>query len=204
MKNRFVAVVRLGVLLGVSMGWSMSGVASTDGAALYADCAACHGKDGGGVADAAVPAIAGQPASLIEKQLEAFRSARRQDLRMQHFSDAEHLADAAAVRAVAAYVASLTRSTPAGVGPGDNLAAAERRFAASCAGCHGLKASPNELTAVPGLAGQHYGYLRGKLEQVSAGRSHLAASHARLLQRSSPSERDALADYLARLPTVIN
>ena len=177
-------------------------MAAADSALLYADCAACHGRDGGGVADGSIPAIGGQPAAIIERQLNAFRAARREDLRMQHFSDPEHLPDAAAVRAVALYVASLQRSTPTGLGPGGDLAPAAARYASACASCHGSSAAANTLIGAPWLAGQHYGYLLGKLDEAANGRSHLAASHRRLLQRSSGAERAALADYLARLPWV--
>ena len=61
--------------------------------ALFANCAACHGADGGGVADGTIPAIGAQPATVITQQLLRFRSGERKDLRMQHFADPEHLAD---------------------------------------------------------------------------------------------------------------
>ena len=60
---------------------------SADGTALYATCAACHGKDGSGLRDGTVPAIGGQPAAVILRALEDFRAGRRRDLRMQHFAD---------------------------------------------------------------------------------------------------------------------
>ena len=42
-------------------------------------CAACHGATGKGVPAAGFPALAGQHAAYIEKQLKAFRAAGRED-----------------------------------------------------------------------------------------------------------------------------
>ncbi|MGB3620301.1 cytochrome c4 [Ketobacter sp. MCCC 1A13808] len=42
-------------------------------------CAACHGANGKGMPEAGFPALAGQHAAYIEKQLKAFRAAGRED-----------------------------------------------------------------------------------------------------------------------------
>ncbi|HEY8507003.1 MAG TPA: c-type cytochrome [Steroidobacteraceae bacterium] len=64
----------------------------TNGAEIYQTCAACHGVDGSGTSDGAVPAVAGQAFTVIAKQLVDFRVGARVDERMAHFTDVRHLA----------------------------------------------------------------------------------------------------------------
>lgn len=96
------------------------------GAKLYRDCAACHGRDGGGVIDGSVPAIGGQPAEVVRRQLQSFRRGARTDLRMQHFSNNDHLAGDEAVEAVSRYVAGLQRVMPPATGSGRALDAGQQ------------------------------------------------------------------------------
>lgn len=170
-----------------------------DGAELYRDCAACHGKDGGGVADGSVPAIGGQPAAVIMRQLERFRSGERQDLRMRHFSDDQHLEGAPALEAVARHIAALQRRTKATTGAGNHLTEGARDFAARCAGCHGANASAVVALGVPALAGQHAPYLVRKLRD-SAAPNGLGRNHATLVVRLAPPQIEGIADWLSRLP----
>ena len=83
--------------------------------ALYAACAACHGPMGQGNPELNAPKLAGQEPWYIERQLRNFQ----QKVRGAHEGDiygaqmlpfAGMLADAAAVRDVAAYIGSLGRS----------------------------------------------------------------------------------------------
>ena len=50
---------------------------ATDGANLFAPCVACHGKKGEGNPTLNAPALAGQDAAYLERQLRNFRSSRR-------------------------------------------------------------------------------------------------------------------------------
>jgi len=169
------------------------------GAKLYRDCAACHGKDGGGVIDGSVPAIGGQPAEVIMRQLERFRSGERQDLRMRHFSDDQHLEGAPALEAVARHIAALQRRTKATTGAGNHLTEGARDLAARCAGCHGANASAVVALGVPALAGQHAPYLVRKLRD-SAAPNGLGRNHATLVARLAPPQIEGIADWLSRLP----
>ncbi|MBU3672066.1 MAG: c-type cytochrome [Sinobacteraceae bacterium] len=171
--------------------------------ALFANCAACHGADGGGVADGTVPAIGGQPVSVIMRQLQRFRSGERKDLRMQHFADAEHLTDTQQIELVAKHVASLRRSTPVKQGDGSQLDLGARRWSTGCAGCHGAAADAVAARGIPALAGQHAPYIERKLREESngvPGAPTLSQSHAAVFKRLTPTDRAALADYLSRLP----
>lgn len=170
------------------------------GATLYRDCAACHGHDGGGVVDGTVPAIGGQPAIVILRQLNAFRSSDRIDLRMQHFADEAHLEGAREVEAVAAYIASLRRTTAVALGDGRNLDGGASDFARNCAGCHGARGAPNLERGVPALAGQHATYLARKLREVTLADNRFGKTHAPFAARLAPERLEAIADWLARLP----
>ena len=171
--------------------------------ALFANCAACHGPDGGGVADGTIPAIGAQPASVVTQQLLRFRSGERKDLRMQHFADAEHLADRQQIDFVAQHVAGLRRSTPAARGDGTQLALGAQRWSEGCAGCHGASAGAVATRGIPALAGQHAPYISRKLREESngmPGAPTLSQSHAAFFKKLTPVDRTALADYLSRLP----
>jgi len=173
--------------------------AAPSGARLYLDCGACHGKDGGGVADGSVPAIGGQPAGALVAALEDFRSSRRQDLRMRHFSDPQHLADAAEVAAVAGYIASLRRATPAGTGDGRELARGAMLYRGRCASCHGVEGAASVAPPRRALAGQHAGYIERKMTEGGI-TSAQARRHAALGEELGRAGVAAIADHLSRLP----
>jgi cytochrome c553 len=173
--------------------------AAPRGAQLYLDCAACHGADGGGVVDGSVPAIGGQPAAVIAAALEDFRAARRKDLRMQHFSDPQHLAGRDEVMAVAAHVAGLRRTTAAGTGDGTRLAQGGALFARRCASCHGAAATAAVTPPRAALAGQHAAYLERKLRDGTMTTAQ-ARRHAELARGVGDAGVAALADWLSRLP----
>lgn len=176
-----------------------SGGEVESGAELYRDCAACHGKDGGGVIDGSVPAIGGQPAAVVKRQLQRFRSGARTDLRMQHFSNDDHLAGDEAIEAVARYVAGLSRVTPPAQGSGRELAAGAAEFARSCASCHGPQGRAVESSGIPALAAQHATYLERKLRDASAGQNSLGRSHKPILSRLPPERVSVIADWLSRV-----
>jgi cytochrome c553 len=174
--------------------------ASEDGATLYATCAACHGKDGGGLRDGTVPAIGGQPAAVVLKALEDFRAGRRRDLRMQHFTDAEHLSGTAALQAIAAYVAGLKRTTRVAQGAGTALEIGKREFARACSACHGAGGTAVAARGIPALAGQHASYLERKLREAMLPGNTLARSHGAIVSRLAEGQGAAIADWLSRQP----
>ncbi len=191
--------------LALLLGWVYlpvfaSAEAIESGAELYRDCAACHGKDGGGVADGTVPAIGGQPAEVVKRQLQSFRSGARTDLRMQHFSNDDHLAGAEPVDAVSKYVEGLNRVTPPATGSGRELAAGATAFSRSCASCHGPRGQAVASRGIPALAGQHANYLERKIREGAAGQNALGQSHRMIFSRLPPERAAAIADWLSREP----
>lgn len=170
------------------------------GAELYRTCAACHGEDGGGVRDGTVPAIGGMPARLVVRQLVNFRRERRRDIRMEHFADASHLASAQQIADVAAYIASLERRTPAGIGDGLALDAGAKAYLRACRGCHGAQGRAGGDGMTPALAGQHQAYLERQLRDAAAGRRpSMSATHRALLRALSEQELIGITDYLSRM-----
>ena len=169
------------------------------GAELYRNCAACHGVDGGGVADGSIPAIAGQPQPVLVKQLIDFRRGARLDIRMEHFADRRHLESPQDIADVAAYTAALRRTTPAGIGSGAELATGSRAWLDSCSGCHGATGQGDAARKLPRLAGQHAGYLERQLLDTADGRrSSMTAIHRKTFKRLSPEQIAGIADYLSR------
>jgi cytochrome c553 len=170
------------------------------GEQIYRTCAACHGDDGGGVADGTVPAIGGMPAALVVRQLVNFRHERRSDIRMEHFADATHLPSAQDLADVAAYVGQLRRRMPGTIGDGQSLQVGARAYFRACQGCHGALGRATRDGVMPGLAGQHQAYLERQLRDAAAGRRpSMNATHRVALQGLGDDELRGIADYLSRL-----
>lgn len=139
---------------------------------LYAACTSCHGTDGHGKADIAAPAIAGLPAWYVEAQLVKFRSGIRgahpddlEGLRMRPMS--RQMMDEGEIKAVSAYVATLSPLKAAATLGGD--AAAGAASYGTCTACHGPDGKGNEALKAPPLAGQYDWYLVSQLKKFKAG-----------------------------------
>jgi len=173
------------------------------GAQLFEMCAACHGRDGTGAADGSVPAIAGQPARVLVKQIVNFRHEARIDIRMAHFVDHRHLGDPQQLADVTAYVSSLAPRVPNASGePSRAGTEGAGLYARECERCHGPSAEPDARAGVPRLAGQHEEYLTRQLADALEGRRPaMGRDHARILQPLSEAQRAALASYLSQLRT---
>jgi cytochrome c553 len=147
MKKSGAAWLVLGVL------WMGSVLADTpDGATIAqqgnghgaAPCMACHAANGGGMAAAGFPRLAGLPEAYLRKQLEDFANGSRENATMQPVVGA--LTDAER-DAVVAYYSKLPVPAPAPVPPpSDNVAQLGKTLAArgrwsdtlpACEQCHG-------------------------------------------------------------------
>jgi len=169
------------------------------GAELFSTCVRCHGPTGSGTPDGLVPRIAGQHASVVEKQLLDYRRDRRWDPRMESIADRHHLPDLQAIVDVAAYVDQLDRPGSVGKGSGSRLSQGAELYSRLCSGCHGLGAEGDASRAVPRIAGQHYEYLRRQIhDAVDGRRPNYPPAHIRLLARLDHDGIDGIADYLSR------
>ncbi|MEQ8205071.1 MAG: c-type cytochrome [Woeseia sp.] len=135
-------------------------------------CAACHGADGNSV-NPAWPSIAGQHASYIVKQLQAFKRGERADplmtgqAMMLSDEDMNNLAvyyseQRPASRAVAD--ASLVSKGEALYRGGD-----QESSASACIACHGPTGKGNPAASYPSIRGQYAVYTAKQLHDYASG-----------------------------------
>lgn len=146
---------------------------ANDSEKLFQQCVACHGSKGEGNAALKSPAIAGQDAAYIERQLRNFRNRRRGTdksdvLGVQMQAAAAALPDDAAVAKVASYVASLPKTASANPADG-NLRNGTNLYHGKCGACHGGKAEGNPALKSPRLAGLDALYLKRQFAQFRDG-----------------------------------
>ncbi len=167
-----------------------------------ASCTYCHGERGA-IHSPSVPAIAGQSAAYIRKQLNDFRAGRRSDPQGMMRS-AVALLDPAAESKVAAYFAGQPRAADApssnvSEGDGRRLFETAKAGFASCASCHARTAAGTE-EATPRLWGLHADYIAEQLRRFRAGtrRNDPGGVMRQSAQHLSDAEINALALYLDR------
>ena len=173
------------------------------GKAKSATCAACHGADGNSV-NPEWPKIAGQHASYIVLQLQAYKDGKRQNALMMPM--AMGLSDAD-MQDLAAYYAS-QQQTP-GMADPELVATGERvcrggspsRGVPACIACHGRAGKGSPLTMYPKLAGQHavytYAQLKAYADQVR--KSDKNQMMRNIADRMSDSDMRAVASYIEGL-----
>jgi cytochrome c553 len=164
------------------------------GSALAAACAGCHGANGISPADA-FPNLAGIPADVVYKQLDDYRSGKRQNPLMQGMAAAlseQKIADLAAHFAALPAGPSVSGAEePALIRVGSPL-----RSIAPCAACHGPL---GRKEGAPPLHGQKRAYLKAQLDAFAEGARHndINQQMREVARALSASERDALADWYA-------
>lgn len=138
--------------------------------AQVAVCQSCHQADGAGNAELAAPALAGQDADYLARQLVNFQQGwRGKDPRdVQGQSMLAIAASVQDVAAVAAYFKQLPVSKPSGEVSGD-LQKGRTIYVGNCGSCHGGNAQGNPAFAAPSLLGQHSSYLLRQLEHFKNG-----------------------------------
>jgi cytochrome c553 len=130
-----------------------------------------------------------------------YRHDRRWDIRMEHFADRHHLADAQAIADIAAFINQLQVSSAPGVGTGELVEHGAGVYAQQCHSCHGSSGEGNAKELIPQIAGQHYEYLTRQIyDAVDGRRPNFSVTHVRLLARLQRDDIVGLADYLSRIP----
>lgn len=171
------------------------------GEASFAVCAACHGADGNSTTPAN-PSLAQQHPEYLVKQLQEFKSGKRDNAIMKGFASALSDED---MKNIAFWLASKKAKDGAAkdkklVTLGERIyrgGIADRQIAA-CAGCH----SPNGAgipAQYPRLKGQHADYTAA---QLVAFRDGVRANNAQMRDvaaKMNDREIKAVSDYIAGL-----
>jgi cytochrome c oxidase subunit 2 len=178
---------------------------AADGEKLFTQCVACHGNKGEGNAALNAPAIAGQDAAYLERQLRNFRNrsrgAHKSDaLGAQMQAAAAALADDAAVAKVASHVAKFPKTVDAAPARG-NLHNGNNLYQGKCGACHGGKAEGNPALKAPRLAGLDAPYLKRQFAHFRDGvrgtdPQDTPGRQMAMMAKTLPAERD-LNDIIA-------
>ena len=183
--------------------------ADPDAAAKYQSCAVCHGEGGQGNIELGAPALAGQGAQYLERQLQYFKSGVRgadprdtQGLQMQMMAGT--LADED-IPAIAAYLSGLPQAVPAGVPKGD-LKNGNNYYQSKCGACHGGQAQGNSGLNSPALAILNGIYLKQQFQSFQQG---LRGTHPddkygrqmKMMSTSLPTDQD-LDDVIAYIQSM--
>jgi len=168
------------------------------------NCSMCHGVLG--TVQVTAPALAGQYADVIYKELRDYQNGLRANAIMQpiiHNRSDQDLHD------LAAYYASLQRAAPAEPGASDTAQDANAvrlamqggpiRNIAPCAACHGQL---DRKGAAPWLGGQSSIYLAAQMQRFASGERHndINEQMRNVARHLTPQEIDGLAKYYAAQP----
>ena len=170
-------------------------------ASYTAVCAACHGADGNS-AIAANPKLSQQHPEYLIKQLQEFKSGKRNNAVMKGFATALTDDD---MKNISYWVASKA-AQPGFAKDKDLVALGERiyrggiadRNIAACAGCH----SPNGAgipAQYPRLSGQHADYTAAQLVMFRDGSRGNSAQMTQVAAKLNDKEIKAVSDYIAGL-----
>ena len=170
-------------------------------ASFGAVCAACHGADGN-ASIAANPKLAQQHPEYLIKQLQEFKSGKRNNAIMKAFASALGDDDMRNI----AYWATAQKAKPGFAKDKDLVALGERiyrggvadRQIAACAGCHSPTGAgiPSQF---PRLAGQNADYTVAQLTNFRDGTRANSIPMNQVAAKLNDREIKAVADYIAGL-----
>lgn len=172
------------------------------GAAAFGQvCVACHAADGNSTTPAN-PKLSQQHPEYLIKQLQEYKSGKRDNAIMKGFASALSDDD---MRNISYWLAS-QKATPGFAQDKDLVRLGERiyrggiagRDVAACAGCH----SPNGAgipSQYPRLAGQHAEYTLDQMNQFRSGVRKNSAQMTKIAAYMTDEEIRAVADYIAGL-----
>lgn len=170
-------------------------------------CSACHHRSGWGSGPRQVPTLAGQQDLYLLEQLIRFSTEDRTKAEMHEVVAKPALTNSQALRDVSSYIAARPRHPKSDRGDGSQLSVGERVYTHSCVICHGKGGEGDRDDLIPAIGGQQYSYLLVRLRHFSQQhgsqeRQSLEPAVVNLLDRLSPDEIKAVADYTSRLPAL--
>ena len=178
---------------------------ATAGQAKSATCAACHGMEGNPAASQ-YPKLAGQHEDYITRQIEMFKSHKRESAVMMGFAMTLSAQD---MHDIGAYFAS--KASLPGVADAKLVARGEALYrggdkdanAPACMACHGPDGRGNPGAGYPQLAGQYADYVTLKLKDWHDGKTWGDDDRARIMPAAvkglSDADIAALASYIEGL-----
>ena len=185
-------MVRVAIHLFVFFGLCASGALAADAVERAVEsCWACHGA-GAAPKDPTLPIIQGQQAAYLQKQLDDFRSGKREDQIMS--SMAESIPPKENARVAAMIAALAWPKTGASSAPAPDSAVA-------CQACHGadFMGGPSPEGVAPRLGGQFAEYLEARMGSFARGEIASAVTMTAMMKALDAAERTKIARYLAGL-----
>ncbi len=162
-------------------------------------CSSCHGSQGEGDGDRAVPALAGQRFAYLVRQMSHIRSAKRDKAGVYHVTLGKRVSPELG-NDIAVYLNRLPPISGAKTGDGANVELGGAIFREQCTTCHAGDAGGDKAGVVPSLRNQHYNYIVNEMHRLADGRVPEADQGLVLFMRSlNEGDITAVADYLSRL-----
>ena len=166
-------------------------------------CIGCHGVDGNNK-NSIYPILAGQSEAYLTKQLNDFKTGKRQEEHMSSMIEAITKAD---IPDVASYFSIQKRKQL--IIPKTNTTQFEQiyfkgiisRSVTACVTCHKNSETTNNNTPYPILAGQHSDYIQKTLKEFRAGIRHndLNKTMRNIAITLTDKEIEAVSDYIATM-----
>ncbi|HET7649543.1 MAG TPA: c-type cytochrome [Gammaproteobacteria bacterium] len=198
--NKFVMTAAVLGALAFASNVAATGDAAAGQKKAASTCAACHGADGNS-ASPQFPKLAGQNADYIVKQLQDFKSGKRQNPIMSGMAAGLSEQD---MQNVAAWFSSQKVQTgeadPGLVKAGEALYRGGDKGAQipACSACHGPDGAGNAPMVVPALAGQHADYVIAQLKAFASG-ARKSPMMDTIAARLNDSQMKAVASYIQGL-----
>jgi cytochrome c553 len=200
----------LAILMLTCLSWQPLALqAAADAPAQYQSCIACHGDAAQGNAELGAPALAGQGAAYLERQLKHFktgiRGADSRDTLGAQMKPMAGTLDDAVIPLVASYLSALPRPVPKTAQAGD-LKNGNNYYQSRCGACHGGQAEGNPGLNAPGLAALDAAYLKHQYQNFQLGirGTHPEDTYGRqmkMMATSLPTDKD-LDDVIAYIQSL--
>ena len=172
--------------------------------AKYQACAACHGDAAQGSVELGAPALAGQDAAYLSRQLQHFKTGiRGADPRDTQGAQMKAMAATLSdddILLLTEYLAALPQLVPASQVTGD-LKNGNNYYHAKCGACHGGQAEGNASLNAPALASLDAIYLKAQFQNFQLGvrgthPDDMYGRQMKMMSTTLPSDKD-LDDVIA-------